>query len=162
VRILVVYDSAYGNTERVARSIGDALADAGPVEVRSVADATAGAIPTAGVDLLVVGGPTQRHGASPALVAWLASLPVDDLAGVAAAVFDTRYRMAKLISGSAGESVARWLRRAGCRLVGPPESFFVAKDAPPEGHRRRHELEGLEMGEVERAAAWARDLPAAL
>jgi flavodoxin len=159
MRILVMYDSAFGNTERIARSIAAALAAAGTAEVRPVADAAP--LDGTAIDLLVVGGPTQAHGASPALVAWLGSLPAEGLAGVPAAVFDTRYRMAKLIGGSAGESVVRWLRRAGCRLVAPPESFFVAKHAPPEGEELRHELESLEPGEVERAAEWARRLPVA-
>ena len=159
MRILVAYDSAYGNTETIARSIADALAASGTVEVRSVAEAAP--VDAAAIDLLVVGGPTQRHGASPALVAWLGGLPADGLGGVRAAAFDTRYRMAKLISGAAGETVARWLRRAGCVLVVPPESFFVEQDAPPEGQERRHELEHLEPGEVERAAEWARGLPGA-
>jgi len=159
MRILVAYNSAYGNTEAIARSIADALAPTGTVEVRPVAEAAP--VDAAAIDLLVVGGPTQRHGASPALVAWLGELPADGLAGVPAAAFDTRYRMAKLISGAAGETVARWLRRAGCRLVVPPESFFVERDDPPEGQERRHELERLEPGEVERAAEWARSLPGA-
>jgi hypothetical protein len=31
----------------------------------------------------------------------------------------------------------------------------MQRDVPPEGQKRRHELEHLESGEVERAAKWA-------
>lgn len=158
MRILVVYESLFGNTERIARSIADGLSGSGDVEIRPIAGATPRE--AAMTDLLVVGGPTQRRGASPDLVAWLERLPRGPLEDLPAAAFDTRYRMAKLLSGSAGEVTARWLRRAGCRLVVPPESFFVRRDAPPAGTERRHELEGLEAGEVERAAGWARVLAA--
>lgn len=155
--ILVLFASSYGNTEAVARAVAAALGERAQVEVRSVSDAAP--IEPATLDLLVVGGPTQRHGASPPLVEWLRGLPPGSLAGLPAAVFDTRYRMARLLSGAAGDAAARWLTRAGCRLVAPPASFFVARDTPAADAPRRHELESLEPGELERAAAWARGLP---
>jgi hypothetical protein len=37
----------------------------------------------------------------------------------------------------------------------PPESFFMERDVPPQGEKRRHEMERLEPGEEERAAEWA-------
>lgn len=156
MRILVAYDTTFGNTERIARAIAAALAEAGVVEIRPIGEVQARDI--AAVDLLVAGGPTQRHGASPALVAWLQELARSDLGGTRAAVFDTRYPMAKLWSGSAADAIARWLRRAGCTLAGRPESFFVETDAPQPGEGRRHDLARLQLGEVERAAVWARRL----
>jgi len=159
MRILVLYDTSFGNTESVARAIATALAPRGSVEIHAVADAPS--LDRATVDLLLVGGPTQRHGASEALGAWFQGLPRDALKDVPAATFDTRYRIAKLVSGSAAEAANRWLRRAGCRLIAPPESFFIERDAPPDGEKRRHQLEHLEAGELERAAEWARGLPGA-
>jgi flavorubredoxin len=156
MRSLVAYDTAFGNTERIARAIAGALAEVGVVETRPIGEVPARDIVAA--DLLVVGGPTQRHGASPALVAWLQDVARSDLGGTRAAVFDTRYPMAKLWSGSAADAIARWLRRAGCTLVGRPESFFVETDAPEPGEGRRHDLARLQLGEVERAAVWARRL----
>jgi flavodoxin len=156
MRILVAYDTTFGNTERIARAIADALAEAGAVEARPIGEVQAPDIEA--VDLFVAGGPTQRHGASPALVAWLQELARSDLSRTRAAVFDTRYPMAKLWSGSAADAIARWLRRAGCTLVGPPESFFVETDAPEPGEGRRHDLARLQLGEAERAAVWARRL----
>jgi hypothetical protein len=76
----------------------------------------------AALDLLIVGGPTQRHRASPALAAWLEGLGRRTLSGVPAAT---------------------------------PESFFIERDQAPSGEKRRHDLERLELGETECAAAWA-------
>ncbi len=88
--------------------------------------------------------------------------PGGSLRGVRAAAFDTRYQMTALLSGSAAGQVAGRLRRTGCHLVVSPESFFMERDVPPKGERRRHELERLEEGEVERAAEWGRRIAAEL
>jgi hypothetical protein len=37
----------------------------------------------------------------------------------------------------------------------------MAKDKPPKGEKRRHELERLESGELDGARAWAQDLATA-
>jgi flavodoxin len=160
MRALIAYDSAFGNTERIARAIGDALSAHGTVAVLRVGEAP---IPDpAAIDLLIVGGPTQRHGLSPALTAWLRGLGRRTLAGLPAAAFDTRYRMAAFITGSAAHVASVKLRRAGCRIVATPESFFIQRDTPPAGEKRRHDLEQLEAGEAERAAAWAVEILTAL
>ncbi|MGO9178651.1 MAG: flavodoxin family protein [Candidatus Limnocylindrales bacterium] len=160
MQALVVFDSVYGNTERIAWAIGAALAPQVTVAVKRVEDVPV-ADPAA-FDLLIVGGPTQRHGASPALAAWLEGLGHRTLNGVPAAAFDTRYRMSLLLSGSAAGVVARRLGRTGCRLATAPESFFIMRDRPSAGEKRRHDSEQLEAGEDERAAAWAAGLLKAL
>jgi flavodoxin len=149
---LIVYDSTYGNTKRVAQAIAGGVAASGTVRVLSAVEATA-QLPER-PDLLLVGGPTQRHRLSPALRAFLDALPRGSLSGVPAATFDTRYRMSALLTGSAANDAKGRLRKAGCRLVALPESFFMERDLPPKGEKRRHELEGLEAGEVERAQKW--------
>jgi len=157
MRALMIYDSRYGNTEQVARAITGGLRTAMDVDVRrasAIGDAFAGPPP----DLLLVGGPTQVHRLSPPLRDCLRALPREALAGVPVATFDTRYRMSALLSGSAARQAAGRLRRAGCHLVAEPESFFIERDRPPEGTKRRHELEHPETGELERAAAWGRQL----
>ena len=69
--------------------------------------------------------------------------------------------MTAFLTGSAAKEAAGRLRRAGCRLVAPPESFFMEKDVPPKGEKRRHALEGLETGELERAEGWGRSVASA-
>ena len=156
MQAVVVYDTQFGNTEQVARAIARAIADTGPVEV--LAAAAAMGRPATSPDLLLIGGPTQRHGMSPALRAYVDALPRDGLRNTRVATFDTRYRMAPLLSGSAAKDAAGRLRRGGFRLVAAPESFFIERDRPPDGEKRRHGSEQLEPGELERAGEWARRL----
>jgi flavodoxin len=150
MNVLIVYDSQFGNTERIARAIAERLGSARLLRVEE-----AGTLERTACDLLIVAGPTQRHGASPALQAWLERLPRGALKHMPAAAFDTRYRMSRLLSGSAAGRIASRLKRAGARLVVAPESFFMERDVPPRGEKRRHEMERLEPGEEERATGWA-------
>jgi flavodoxin len=155
---VVIYDSSFGNTARIAQAIGRGAATLDDVRVLSVGDA-GGRLEQP--DLLLVGGPTQHHGTSPELRAFLEALPRRSLQRVPAASFDTRYRMAAFLTGSAAKEAAGRLRRAGCQLVASPESFFVEKDVPPRGEKRRHAIEGLEAGELERAEEWGRSVATA-
>ena len=150
---LIFFDSRYGNTEQVARSMAEALRSAVSVRLEKVDQAST--LDAQGIDLLIVGGPTHRHKASATLQAILESAPRQGLKGVKAAAFDTRYRMAAWLSGSAAKRIARQLRKLGARVIAPPESFFMERDVPPKGQKRRHELERLEAGELKRAAEWA-------
>lgn len=145
---LMIYDSTFGNTEHLARVMADRLAECGTVRLFRVPED--GEFGVQDVDVLVVGGPTQRHGTSQAMRAFLDSLPRHQMNGLRAAAFDTRYRMSAWKSGSAARSIASRLKRAGASLVVPPESFFVAEREGP-----------LEKGERERAEQWAEQVFAA-
>ena len=160
MQAVVVCDSTFRNTARIAQAIASGLGERVPTRIVSASAAIEA--PFEAPDVLLVGGPTQRHGLSPALLAFLDGLPSGSLRGVRAATFDTRYHMAALLSGSAAGQAAGRLRRTGCRLVASPESFFMDRDVPPKGQRRRHELEQLENGELERAAGWGRRIAAEL
>jgi flavodoxin len=149
---VVVYDTKYGNTEQVAQAIARGLAELGTVRVMDVAEATQ-PLPER-PDLLLVGGPTQRHGPSPALRAFMEDLPAG-LAGIPAASFDTRYRGSTLIMGSAAGAAAKELRKTDASLVAKPESFFIARGGSLE-------KQGLEAGELERAEAWGRTVGTAV
>jgi flavodoxin len=142
VRILVIYDSAFGNTGRIARAIGDAARGFGDARVANPQEIEPRSCGYA--DMLFVGAPTQLHRMSEPMRAFLKALPRGFMSGVAAAAFDTRLLRSRWITGSAASGVGRELRRLGCRLVVPPESFFVLDREGP-----------LEPGEVERAARWA-------
>lgn len=156
MKSLVVYDSKYGNTEKVAMAIQARLAAAGEARIVTVDEAEEALADRP--ELLVVGGPTQRHGASPAMRAFLGGLPRRSLAGVRSAAFDTRYNMSTALSGSAARRIAQALRRAGSTATVAPESFFVTRDDPKAPEKRPPEDVELQPGELERAAAWADDL----
>jgi len=61
MKTLIVYDSAYGNTEKVARAIGDAVM--GEVEVLRVGEVNSSELKI--YDLLIFGSPTQGGQADP-------------------------------------------------------------------------------------------------
>jgi flavodoxin len=145
MNILVVYDSQYGNTEQLARAIGDTAQAVGPVQVaRADTDEPA----TIGdIDLLIVGCPTQGWRPTSAMRSFLAELDTEQTSHLAVACFDTRFQKSRLLTGSAARVMARTLRAKGMTLIVPPESFFVRGTEGP-----------LVEGELDRAAAWAHAL----
>lgn len=151
---LVVYDSKFGNTQKVAEAIAQGMGAVSAVQVVSVGDAArvAGTL-DGGPDLVIVGGPTQNHGASAGLRDFTDALPAS-LRGVPAACFDTRYRGPVFLTGSAATVAAKALAKAGAKLVTTPESFFIER-------RGQMPLQALERGEIERAGAWGRAIAAA-
>ena len=142
MKSLVVYETGYGNTERLARAIAEALHEQGEARVSPVGGVSG--LRAGEVDLLVVGAPTQRHGLTDAMRELLEGFPKGALGGMRALAFDTRYRGPRLVRGSAAKDIAGLLRHLGCRLLAPPESFFVKGEEGP-----------LEPGEEYRAKAWA-------
>jgi flavodoxin len=151
MRTVVIYDTKFGNTAKIAEAISRGAGERGAVSVLDTVEAAERL--TERPDLLIVGGPTQRRGPSPALRGFLDSLP-PALRGVPAATFDTRYRGKTWLVGSAAVEAAKRLGNAGARLAASPESFFIARGGPLEG-------QGLEAGELERAEAWGRAVGAA-
>jgi flavodoxin len=145
VNVLVVYGSQFGNTERIARTIGAALEPRHHVQVVGARDARA----LAGnpVDLLIVGAPTQMFGRRLIVRSFLDGLKRQGFAGVPAAAFDTRMGTPTEKNAAASETIATRLEATGCQLIAPAQSFLVAGFTGP-----------LVEGEVERAKAWALDL----
>lgn len=142
---LVVYESQFGNTQKLAMVIGRELEANGSVRVTSFLSYQPDQL--LDVDLLVIGAPTQAHGMTTAMREF-----VDELEGkpvaLPLAVFDTRVKGPKILWGSAAKGIATKLARAGFELICEPESFIVSFTKPPE----------LESGEEARAAAWAAEI----
>ena len=160
---LVVFESAFGNTEEIARAIAIGLGSRFRTEVVPVDEAPSSL--DAGIDLLVVGGPTHalglsRPGTRESAAAqggrasrigvreWLESLEAPQ--GIAAAAFDTRIVKPRFLrlTGTASRAAARRLRKRGFRVLAR-ESFVVEGTSGP-----------LREGERERAREWAASLPA--
>jgi flavodoxin len=140
MKSVVVYASTSGNTRRLAEAIAEALRPRGQVELMA-ADEAPSTLPAA--DLVFFGAPTEGHSVSKPMARYLERLTSGSMHGVAAASFDTRFGVTKLLSGSAADGIAKRLRSAGARLAAPPESFLVTRK--PE----------LQPGELARAAVWA-------
>jgi len=143
---LVVYDSQYGNTERIAQTIAGTLRAFG--QAQAVRVDPAHPVSFQGVDLLIVGSPTQGFRPTPAMQSFLENVSNQRRRGLAVACFDTRFR-GPLWKSSAAPRMVRQLHSLGVEPIVPPESFFV-KAMKKEGP--------LLAGEVERAASWARML----
>ena len=142
MKVLIVCDSEYGNTWKLATEMAAALQPYADEVVTLKAGEAAG-VPLSGYDLLLVGGPTQGHTVSPRLKTVLEAAPRDSLRGAKALAFDTRMNMMKLLTGSAADGIARRLKALGAEMLMPPESFLVAGTEGP-----------LEAGEIDRAVYW--------
>jgi flavodoxin len=90
MKALVVYDSVFGNTEKVAQAMGQALGSQAEVQTLRVGDVKPEHL--AGLDALIVGSPTRAFSPTPAIKNWLKSLPSNSLKGVKVAAFDTRIK----------------------------------------------------------------------
>jgi len=151
MNILIVYDSMYGNTEKIAQAMGSAL-DAQVLRVGDVKQEQ-----LANVDALIVGSPTQAFQPLKPVKAFLKNLPAGALKGIKVGAFDTRMDvqqvgnrllivLAKLF-GYAAESIASQLIKKGGVQTIAPAGFIVAGNEGP-----------LKEGELERAVEWAKRL----
>ena len=146
MKALIVYDSVYGNTEKIARAVAAALAASGQVKALRVGEVNPSELES--VDLLIVGSPTQGGRATPAIKEFLSRIPAKALSNVSVASFDTRIKniVAKLF-GYAGGRIADSLKEKGGNLAALPEGFIVEGNKGP-----------LKEGELERAAVWAKGI----
>lgn len=163
MKALVVYESMFGNTAEVARSIAQTLAATMDVELCDVNDTPAD--PASSHDLIVAGGPTHAFSMSRTatrtdavsqgaeggkvdfgLREWLNRIPANSQAS-SLATFDTRVTKVRHLPGSAARSAAKVGRKHGLATCAAPESFYVEDVNGP-----------LLEGEAERASEWARSL----
>ncbi len=176
MRTLVVYESIYGNTRRVAEAVADGCRRAGPASTVRATEFTPSQL--AEVDLLVLGGPTH---------AWSMSRPRTRQAAVTdpasgtppveiraeesgirellarlpkpacpVAVYDTRIGAPALFTGRASSAIAR---RLGSRPI-DRRSFLVSRSSrlrPGELDRAR--LWGIELAEERARVADSRPRP---
>ena len=144
MKALIVYDSVYGNTEKIAKAIGGAIA--GEVKVLRMGEVNSSELKT--LDLLIVGSPTQGGRPTPAIQDFLNKVSEPAIKGINVAAFDTRFSTRLVgIFGYAAGRIADSLKRKGGTLILSPEGFFVKSKEGP-----------LKAGELERAAGWARGI----
>ena len=162
MRVLVVTETYWGNTARVADAIATELVPAHRVRLLAAGDVDE--LELGSADLVIVGAPTHVHGLpgprsraaavkqgrlseerarAEGVRELLARIPRST--GAVAAAFDTRVPGAVLVTGAASRGIARRLRKRDYRCVVPPESFLVEGKTPV-----------LAAGELDRARVWAR------
>lgn len=142
---LIVCDSQYGNTEKLANAVLEVLKTAGAAQLQRAA--TARVSDLKGVDLLILASATVQWNALPAMQAFIAKLSKDDLKHKKVATFDTIVHGPKFITQSAAEKMGRVLQGLGVELVVPYQNFHVAGREGP-----------LDKGEEAKAKAWAKEL----
>jgi flavodoxin len=146
MKVLIVYDSVYGNTEKVARAIAEGVTTSNEVKVLRAGEANPSEL--ASVNLLIVGSPTHAGRPIRPVQDFLNKIPELSLKGVSVAAFDTR--ISKRIVGVFGYAAGRIagnLKKKGGALLSSPEGFFVTGGEGP-----------LKEGELERAARWAKGI----
>jgi hypothetical protein len=161
VRAIVVYESLWGNTEKLARAVASGLGLTMSVEL---VDTDAAPATVEGYDLVVVGGPTHAfsmsrpstreqgvdekgapHAPGRGIREWLDALP-PSTAHTPAAAFDTKVESPRL-PGSAAKAALKELTSRGFETPMAPRTFRV------------HGYEGpIVDGELDAAAAWGREL----
>lgn len=151
MKALVVYDSVFGNTEKIAQKMGKAL----EAQAIRVGDVKPEHLTSLGA--LIVGSPTRAFSPTPAIKKWLKGLAANSLKDVKVAAFDTRVDVHEVDSkvltgfvkvfGYAAKPIGDILIKKGGDLGPPPEGFFVNDSEGP-----------LRDGELERAAEWAKQL----
>ena len=152
MKAAVVYDSVFGNTDKIAGAIADALRSQVGVEILQAGNLTSAQL--LGSDLLIVGSPTRGFRPTETVTALLKGISSKALEGVKVAAFDTRLSADDMDSAAArfvintgryaAKRIANALSKAGGELVLPPEGFCVQATEGP-----------LKTGELERAAEWA-------
>lgn len=155
MKSLILYDSKFGNTGIIAKSIGKGIPDSVVKNIDEVQPKE-----LANFELVVFGSPTHRLRASEPTMEFLAKIRKGTLSNVKVATFDTRYAdedmpaaILKIIVKIMGESafaakyVAGKLRKKGAEIISDPIGFYVKEAKGP-----------LKDGELKRAEEWGKSL----
>ncbi len=152
-KALVVYDSLFGNTRKIAEAIKEGLDNQYDSKLMSVKDVKLTDINS--IQLLILGSPTHGGRYSEAVKAFFATLRDDSLEGIRASSFDTSIpvdgkgwfiRLLIKMFGYAAPRISRELTKKGASIVSS-ETFWVLDREGP-----------LKDGETERARSWAAGL----
>jgi flavodoxin I len=153
MKTLIIYDSYFGNTEKIAQAIAQPLGESA-LAVR-LADVKPEHFD--GLELLIVGSPTRGFRPSEPIGKFLKELDKSKLKDVKVAAFDTRidlttikskiFRFVVKTGGFAAKTIARELQKKGGKQVLVPEGFLVTDEKGP-----------LKEGELERAGQWLKGI----
>jgi len=155
MKTLILYDSFFGNTEKIAFSMRDRLSALSQVICDKVVEANR-YLPEE-FDLFIAGSPTRGFRPSKLMMQYMNKLSRKQLEGIRLAAFDTRIDAKSINSrilhflirlfGYAAGPLAGKLHSKGGILIADPEGFIVEDSQGP-----------LREGELERAANWAAHL----
>jgi flavorubredoxin len=151
LRVLVVYDSSFGNTGTIANAICSGLKEGGLTDVVcKKADATV-TEDFKNYDAWIVGSPTHFGGPTGEVKKALKIAFRTGRSGVKGAAFDTRY--AKTFGGACGK-IQSMMEKEGIKILLPAEWFVVAEAKGPlgEGEETKAVSFGKRLAESLRSA----------
>lgn len=158
MKVVIIYDSKYSNTAKVANAMLSALNQSNVTRLVLAEDASGADLHE--VDVLVVGSPTQGGRPTQHIQRFMDNLHEGVLKNIRIAVFDTRFaidehgpglELLMKTMGFAAPHMAAGLGAKGGILAIEPEGFIVqGKEGP------------LKKGELERARQWAKSILASV
>jgi len=126
---IFIYDTNFGNTEKIARALARGMEKQG----RTVDCVKADEVDVDTLveyDFLAIGGPTHAFGISKPMKAFLEKLKSLNIKGKKAFAFDTKLK-AWWLPGSAGKGIEKTLKELGMRIVKPHSSVIVTGNEGP-------------------------------
>ena len=138
MKALVIYDTNYGNTKKIAKIVAEKLWKG--TKLISVADLKKKDLKS--MEVLIVGSPVIGWNPTERMSKFLAGLKDNELQGIKAAGFDTRMKL--FFFTDAAKKISKELSRAGATIIARSQGFYVQKAEGP-----------LRDGEKERAVVWA-------
>jgi len=152
MRACVIFDTRYGNTEKIARSFEMGLKQAGIQTVCvNARDVTVDSLKE--YDLICLGAPTEWVTASKPMKDFLGKLKGTALSGKYGFAFDTR--LGRPLSASAAKFIEKEMKNLRLQIIAARESAVVFGEIGKEGGMRlkegeekRFERAGLQVGTV--------------
>jgi len=152
MRACVIFDTRYGNTEKIAKSFETGLKEAG-IQTVCVNAKDVAVDSLKQYDLICVGAPTEGFTASKPMKEFLGKLKSIDLSGKYGFAFDTRLDWR--LSGSAAKFIEKELNNLDLQIIAPRESaiVFASKERGAisgarlkEGEEKRFKQVGTQVG----------------
>ena len=125
MKAIILYDSRFGNTEKIAKSLEIGLKATAGIQIvvcTNTNDITC-ADSLKEYDILCIGAPTENMTASKSIKEFLAKLKDIDLSGKYGFAFDTK--LDSRFSGSAAKYIEKELVNQGLRIIAPRQSAIV-------------------------------------
>lgn len=124
MKAIVVFDTLYGNTKKIAESLTTGMQSVGiETDCKSIKQVQEEPLKLESYDFIAVGAPTQYITASKPMKAFLEMLEGIDLKGKFGFAFDTR--IDNFFAGSASKYIEGRLRKYGLRMIMPRSSAYI-------------------------------------
>ncbi len=149
MKTLVIYDSNFGNTEKVSQKVAEGVS----AEAKKITDVNPERLED--FEMVIVGSPTHGGRPSQQMKSFLDKIPSNSLKGKKSACFDTSIpvegqslflKMIIKIFGYAAKRTAAIMVKKGTQNIASESFFVLGKEGP------------LKEGELERAKDWAERL----